>query len=131
MNGLEPHLKHVMGSAGLTTVDEAIELAWRTHLSPAPAWMDYMQLLFQQVQTQTHGQLEQFSQEAAKYMQEQVAKQQTAQMQAQLQQPGTQPATTAAKAMQLDPMRSMIMPEGGSSQMYGPVVAATLPVTPR
>ena len=90
-----------------------------------------MQLLFQQVQTQTHGQLEQFSQEAAKYMQEQVAKQQTAQMQAQLQQSGTQPATTAANAMQLDPMRSMIMPAGGSSQMYGPVVAATLPVTPR
>ena len=131
VNGLEPHLKHVVGSAGLTTVDEAIELAWKTHLSPAPAWMDYMQLLFQQVQTQTHGQLEQFSQEAAKYMQEQVAKQQTAQMQAQLQQPGNQPATTAANAMQLDPMRSMIMPAGGSSQMYGPVVAATLPVTPR
>ena len=72
-----------------------------------------MQLLFQQVQTKTHGQLEQFSQEAAKYMQEQVAKQQTAQMQVQLQQSGNQPATTAANAMQLDPMRSMIMPAGG------------------
>ena len=51
--------------------------------------MDYKQLLFQQVQTQTHGQLEQFSQEAVRYMQEQVTKQRTAQLQAHLQQSTT------------------------------------------
>ena len=42
----------------------------------------------------------------------------------------TQPVTTSANAMQLDPMRSMIMPAGVSNQMFGLVVAASLPVTP-
>ena len=59
-----------------------------------------------QVQSQTHGQLEQFSQQAATYMQRQLDNTPTANT--------PSPSDTAIEqpsGMQLDPMRAMILPD--------------------
>ncbi len=73
VDGLEPHLQYVVQSASPRTVESAVDIAWKAHNGPKPAWLPYMQSLYQQVQAQTSGQLDHFSQEAARFIQQQLA----------------------------------------------------------
>ena len=66
------HLHHAVVTSRPATLSNAIRIAQEIQSHPPPAWMPYVQTLYQQLQQATHGQLEQFSQQAGQFIQQQI-----------------------------------------------------------
>ena len=103
--GLEPHLHHAVVTARPTTLADTTKIAQEIHSHKPPAWMPYMETLYQQVQAATHGQLEQFSQQAGQFIQQQ------------LQQRLPNTSSTESDKMHLN---SYSLPQPDSRFRYGP-----------
>ncbi len=110
IQGLEPNLQYAVSNSHPRSVEEAYSTAWGAHHQRPPPWMPYMETLYQQMLQQTHGQLEQFSQEAGRYIRGQV----------QQYTPTTPTATPATSLPQLDALSRTLMPTQMQARTYGP-----------